>query len=346
MAHKVDRHSHLAEIRLSNEDQAAISYAAKCVQAYDPVTETEQYVMEAQIRSSVLSDQLSRVLLEFRRRGHPVGGLILHGVPIGDIPPTPSRADLGVGVSLKAAASMSVIVGKLGDQYGFRPELGGRIAQDVLPVAGVEETQQSISSNIRLEDHVEMAFSDHRSDYVGLLCLRPDHERVAATTLASVDRILPSVDDRALEILQEPRFKTEVDESFLVGGGFDQRIWVGPIAILGGKAQRPRLRGDFALTMGLDAEAEAALENLRHATEKATYAIVLDAGDLVLVDNHHAFHGRTLFKAKHDGRDRWLLRTFVIKDLSRTEDVRPGDGRIIDTDYSTGPDVLTEVQAT
>jgi L-asparagine oxygenase len=235
---------------------------------------------------------------------------------------------------------MSILASKLGEQYGFKPELGGRIVQDVLPVAGVEETQQSISSNVRLEDHVEMAFSDYRSDYVGLLCIRPDHERVAATTLASIDRILPSLDSETVRILREPRFKTELDESFVVGGDFRNRIWIGPIAVLSGEGRRPRLRGDFALTLGLDTEAEAALESLQGATEKATCAVVLDAGDLVIVDNHHAFHGRTLFRARYDGRDRWLLRTFVIRDLSRTEDVRPGDGRIVDTDYSLGADVL------
>jgi L-asparagine oxygenase len=316
--------------------------AAKSVQHYDPITQTEDYVEQAQIHAARLSDSLSRSLLGFRRWGNPVGGLLVRRVPVGHVPSTPDHADHATGIRLLAAAAMSVVAAKLGDQYGFRPELGGSIVQDVVPVAGAEKTQWSISSDVRLEDHVEMAFSEYRSDYVGLLCLRPDHERVAGTTLASIDRILPLLDATTQRILSEARYKTEVDESFLVGGGYRRPIWTGPIAVLVGKHERPRLRGDFALTKGLDAEAQSAFACLRDIASTATVTLLLDPGDLLFVDNHRAFHGRTSFRARADGSDRWLLRTFIVKDLGRTEHIRPNDGRIVDTDYSTGPDVLAD----
>jgi L-asparagine oxygenase len=68
----------------------------------------------------------------------------------------------------------------------------------------------------------------------------------------------------------------------------------------------------------------------------------LRPGDIVLIDNHHALHGRTPFTPRWDGLDRWLLRTFVARDLAASEDVRPGDGRIIDTDFSS----VTRVDST
>jgi L-asparagine oxygenase len=66
----------------------------------------------------------------------------------------------------------------------------------------------------------------------------------------------------------------------------------------------------------------------------------LEAGDLLLIDNHDTFHGRTSFRCHGDGTDRWLLRTFITRDLSRSRVHRPGNGRIVDTDYTKGPNVL------
>jgi L-asparagine oxygenase len=330
------------EIGLTHEDRDAIIDATDAIQAYDPITEAEQFATEAQIRAALLSEPVRRALLHFRRHGSPIGGLLIRDVPTGPIPETPSRADQGVGIGLQAAAAMSMIAGALGDQYGFRAELGGNIIQDVLPVAGAEKTQRSVSSDVRLKDHVEMAFADHRSDYVGLLCVRPDHERVAGTTLSSVERLLPQLDITTVQTLREPRYKTTVDESFLIGGGFGHPIWIGPIAVLTDSIERPRLRADFAETEGTDSDAQEALERLRDAVAAAAVTILLEEGDLLLIDNHRAFHGRTSFRARGDGLDRWLLRTFVTKDLSRSEAVRPSDGRIVDTDYSAGADVLVE----
>lgn len=99
-------------------------------------------------------------------------------------------------------------------------------------------------------------------------------------------------------------------------------------------ASRPRIRADFAETSGLDQAAQKALDELRDCAIDAAVEIRLRSGDLLLVDNHRAFHGRTPFRARGDGADRWLLRTFVTKDLSRSEAHRPGDGRIVDADYS------------
>jgi hypothetical protein len=103
---------------------------------------------------------------------------------------------------------------------------------------------------------------------------------------------------------------------------------------------RPRLRCDFAETRGLDDEAQAALDALYQAASATLIEVRLDAGDLLLIDNHDAFHGRTPFKFHRSAEDRWLLRTFITRDLSRSVADRPGDGRIVDADYAAGRNVL------
>jgi L-asparagine oxygenase len=320
-------------LTLTDDDRVAVLSLARRLGGLDLLREPEAFVLEAHLQAAALPPRLRRELLRFRRFGAPAGALLVRGLPVGEIPPTPAEADAAVGATLPAAAVLSIVVAVLGEQYGFRPESGGNLVQDIVPVAGFEQTQQSISSKDELYAHVEMAFTDDRADYVSLFCVRQDHDAIAATTVASIDGMLPLLDADTIDVLGEPRYETTVDASFLRGSGLADDIFVGPIRVLDGRPERPRLRVDFAETIGTDPRAQAALDALRDAATATAVPIELQAGDLVIVDNHRTVHGRTAFRARFDGRDRWLLRALVTKDLARSEARRPEDGRVVDADY-------------
>lgn len=306
--------------------------ALRCV-ACDLAEDADGFVAQAQRNIWALPDGLVDCLRAFRRYGSPTGGMLIRGLPTFEVPATPADPNLAVGTKVTAAGLLGIIAAVIGDQYGFKPELNGRIIQDIVPVEGFEQTQQSISSDTDLYTHVELAFTDDRADYIALFCLRADHERVAGTTLSPIEGMLPLLSDNAIEVLREPRFKTTVDTSFLRGMGRDDPIYASPIRVFTGSADRPRIRADFAETSGTDRGAQAALDELRRAAEKMAIMICLGPGDLLLVNNNHAFHGRTPFRARWDGADRWLLRTSITRDLSRSAAHRPGDGRVIDVNY-------------
>jgi L-asparagine oxygenase len=339
----VVRRARASEITLSltSEEESRLRHAAQsCVDA-GIVSDPEAFVSQAQRCVSCLPAEVTDCLRYFRRYGSPSGGILVRGCPVFEVPRTPEDPLLSVGTTLPAAGVLGIIVAIIGDQYGFQPELAGHIVQDIVPVAGFEKTQQSISSEADLYKHVESAFTEDRPDYVALFCLRADHDKIAGTTLSPVEAMLPRLPAGAVDFLRQPRFKTTVDASFLRGIGNTDPIYIGPIRVLTGSMSHPRIRADFAETTGLDIAAQAALDQLRQAADEAAIEIRLEPGDLLLVDNHHAFHGRTPFRARGDGADRWLLRTFVTRDLSRSEAHRPDDGRVIDTDYSTGDEIFT-----
>jgi L-asparagine oxygenase len=329
-----------SEICLTDGEREAFRLLARPLEDYDPVSESDEFVFAAQMQCAKLPDRVRRAAARFRRYGGSAGGLLVRGLPVDPLPPTPEHADFAVGVTLPAARVFSLAAALFGEQYGFQPELAGRIVQDILPVAGFEDTQQSISSRAPLELHCETVFTDNRADVIGLLCLRPDPEHVAGTVLSSTSMFLPLLDDRTIATLYEPRFSTTVDGSFLRGARIDHAVTIGPVRVLDGGIFRPRLRCDFAETRGLDDEAQAALDALYGAACATLIEIRLDAGDMLLIDNHDAFHGRTPFPFFRNGNDRWLLRTFIARDLSRSSADRPGDGRIVDTDYTVGSNVM------
>src|ERR1700759_1767343 len=126
------------QILLSADDQSVLGVAADQLALLDPFGETEKFVMEAQLHSGSLSRALRRSLAEFRRFGDRRGGIVIKRVPIGGIPPPPEKPGRGGNTPGRAIATMSVLLGCLGEQYGFRPELGGAIVQDIIPSSGFE----------------------------------------------------------------------------------------------------------------------------------------------------------------------------------------------------------------
>jgi L-asparagine oxygenase len=329
--------SDVPRLSLSPPDCRTLLDASRELSHYSVSSDADGFVLEAQVQSGRLSSDLRRALLEFRRFGDASGGLLIQGVPIGELPATPDRPDRLVGAQSSCGACLSTLVACLGDQYGFRPELGGSMVQDIVPVPGFEYDQISVGSATDLCAHTETAFSPHRPDYVALLCLRPDHEECAGTTLSSIDEMLPLLDAQTIATLREPRFRTKVDPSFLLGDNLTEEICIDPIWVLGRSEQRPHLRVDFAGSLGTegnDPPAQRALEALCNAARDVRTTVRLKAGDLLIIDNNRAVHGRTLFVPRYDGRDRWLLRSFVARDLGRSADVRPGDERVVVPDYA------------
>ncbi len=70
---------------------------------------------------------------------------------------------------------------------------------------------------------------------------------------------------------------------------------------------------------------------LGEATSACHTSVALEAGDLLVVDNTVAVHGRTPFTARFDGTDRWLQRSFVVSDLAPSAADRRG--RVITTHF-------------
>jgi L-asparagine oxygenase len=63
--------------------------------------------------------------------------------------------------------------------------------------------------------------------------------------------------------------------------------------------------------------------------ESLRTGVALEAGDLLVVDNAVAVHGRSPYSPRFDGTDRWLQRAFVVSDLRPSAADR--HGRVITT---------------
>jgi L-asparagine oxygenase len=259
----------------------------------------------------------------------PSGAVLCRGLPVGGVPPTPPSPTSVTDKDHQSEMLLLAVARHLGEPVGYAPEHGGRIVQNIVPVQSAASRQVSTSSSVPLEFHTETAFHPHKPHYLLLLCLRGDP--AAATTLCSLSAALALLHNDTIAVLRGPRFRTRPDASFLLdpttAGSFGA-----PCAILTGSPERSTFTFDADLMIGTDPEAQAALEALRHAVHAAHVAVVLQAGDLLVIDNHAAVHGRSPFVPRYDGTDRWLQRTFVVDDLAPSAPNRAG--RVITTTFA------------
>ena len=187
-----------------------------------------------------------------------------------------------------------------------------------------KENVQGNVGSVLLSFHTENAFHPHRPDFVMLLCLRADHDAVAGLRTACVRDVLPHLDELTRVALSSPEYRTQAPPSF--GASTSSAPCH---AVLSGAADDPDLRVDLAATQPLTVRAAAALVQLRDVFDEVAQTVLLSPGDLAVVDNRVTVHGRTAFRPRYDGRDRWLQRTFVAADLRRSREYRPGDGYVL-----------------
>jgi L-asparagine oxygenase len=289
----------------------------------------EHFVTEAGDASRFLPAAVHEALIRFGDRADPSGALLLRGAPLGHVPPTPAVPAGATSGDLVSELTLLTVARRLGQPVGYLPEHGGRIVQNIVPTRAEADRQVSTSSKVTLMFHTETAFHPHRPRYLLLLCLRGDPH--AGTTLASIHELLPRLDADVIECLLQPRFRTAVDASFL--GGRPNRLGP-PRPVLEGTMAEPTFVFDADLMVGIDDESTRAVRLVADAIDACHATVVLEAGDLLVVDNHLAVHGRTPYTPRFDGTDRWLQRSFVVADLSPSAAERTG--RVITTSFGGG----------
>jgi L-asparagine oxygenase len=212
----------------------------------------------------------------------------------------------------------------MGHAFSWATQQDGRLVHDVFPVRKDEFAQLGTGSRELLTWHTEDAFHAGRADFVLLLALRNPDE--VATTVGTLQGWQP--DAPVYDTLFSERFIILPDESHLpknnspdvvqtTAGGFDEILQMRQqptrIAVLSGDKARPKLRLDpyFMTPVEGDHDAERALTAVVHAIDERLQNVALRAGDLLVLNNARAVHGRVPFQARFDGTDRWLKRLNV-----------------------------------
>jgi L-asparagine oxygenase len=312
--------------QLDSENAAVIAETAeRLVHVDGGLIDEPRWVAAARCEWEGMPRNFRIAIRDFRRDSRLTGALIVRGLPLGveALMPTPEGYGSVQREGTVSAACLILTACGLGDPVAFEAEKSGALVQDVVPVRGQEDFQGNAGS-VDLKFHNENAFHPHRPDYIMLLCLRSDHEHMAGLRAACIRGTLPLLTDDVATSLRSHEFSTLAPPSFGTGAG--QKL-IHPV--LSGSLEDPDIRVDFAATRPLSTRAEHALAELSAVLERTARTVVLQPGDLAIIDNRVSVHGRTAFRPRYDGMDRWLQRSYSAADIRCSRECRRTDGFVM-----------------
>lgn len=315
-------HDHILE--LTGEEHSLLRSALEDLPSINVDAWDDELITEVELHSRHIPERLAKLLSQFRKHSNDDGMLLIRNLPIDDhLPPTPGGGEISLEkTSYISEYVLLAIMLHLGEPIAYEDEKNGMLIQNICPVRGKEEAQENTGSTY-LEFHTEDAFHPYRPDFVGLLCLRPDHERIAATAAASIRRAFAMLPGKTQEILRQPLYRIRLSSSFTAETVYSPRL-----PVLRGDILEPDLSVDFYGMEALTPPAQAALKTLEEALLKVAIEHRLVTGDLMIIDNRVAAHARTAFPPRYDGQDRWLQRLFVVHDFRCSRASRPRGSHI------------------
>ena len=308
-------------------DQAHVLQDALLDRAIDPRRDLEAFLAEASRRFAIFPTPVRDAVAELAADCDPDGVLVVRNLPIDpDLPATPTCGDVDPGKLTRISElCLCGIATGLGHPVGYRYERGGAVLHDVHPMRANEQQLASDSSKVTLGLHTEMGFHSLLPDYVVLIGLRQDPEKLAETSFAGVRRALPKLTSDVRELLRSGPAAMAVEYSY----ARSQTTTAPQVTALYGDHDDPYLRYDADLMRSESPATAHALAALGDALGSVRGSIRVEPGMLVAFDNRRCVHGRSRFIAHYDGTDRWLQRTVVRRDLSSAPDVDPASPRLI-----------------
>lgn len=334
----------MSRIRMTPEEVAETrALVDGLVERYSSA-ESQEFLDDADVIAHELPRRIRKALRGFRLHEPQGAMLVVSGWPVDEekIGPTPAHWKERTPANDTRAEDMLLVLlsSLLGDPIAWSTQQGGRVLHDLIPIKGHEHEQVGTGSEELITWHVEDAFHPYRGDYLGMMCLRnPDR---VPTTFAPICKV--QLSDEEMAVLSSPHFVIRPDNSHLpqnAGDGngrtpdeealvrraYDKiaQMVAHPerIPILFGDPKTPYVRMDpYFMDPPEDPVARATFETLQRKVDEALEDRALEPGDVCFIDNFQAVHGRKPFKARYDGRDRWMKRINVARDLRKSRESR------------------------
>lgn len=273
-----------------------------------------------------LPPRIKQALLNFKVSRQPY--LLIKGFPVSTVK-TPLTNTHCVGEKTTLSKIQALVVSSISEMIAYEGESSGKLFQDIVPDQKMAALQSSVSCDQELEIHTEQAFSKLRPDVLCLACLRGDLD--AFTYILPINFILENITTSEYNLLKQPLWMFGIDYSFKLNNNeFIDGNLRGPFPILGDNC----LLFDQNLISGITQEAELIIKKIIDIYYKHRISYCLEPGDILLINNNQVVHGRSPFKARYDGNDRFLIRSFGTYDLDKSLYARNRNSRIIESRFS------------
>lgn len=249
-----------------------------------------------------------RAALQAFLEGQGPVGLHLTGLPVPDVlPPTPPDCQQPPARTERNAEFWLALFGShLGFLFSHAEICDGDLFHHVAPQPGEEDAPSGESSRSPLRLHTDGASHPFPPDFILLWCHR-DISTVQ-TRLVLFDAAMDRLNTSDVEQLSRGGYRHQLDYEF---ERCTSAQLTAPKFLVDRDEEAPRLRLDVDFVVPPDDEPLQALHNLETTAEGLANLITLQAGEILVLDNARALHGRSAFEPRYDGTDRWLQVGYV-----------------------------------
>jgi L-asparagine oxygenase len=303
----------------------------------NPHEDFEAFFTEARYVSTAMPQRVCEKLAKFAEHGNADGAILIRNLPRDPLlPPTPIKANRQAKINSHLSELwMCSIASFFGEPIGYLQEREGNILQDVFPTPEHANELSSRSFSAALGFHTEMVFHPFSPDHLFLYGLRQDPNKDAQTLFSGIRKVLLLLPAPTKEILFSKSFKltfSHVHSPYKVHGKPVSEAEGPNVSILYGEESDPSIRFEKEMMVSQTPGAQEALELLTELITANLSTVTIEPGSLLIVDNRHCVHGRSVFNAEFDGQDRWLRRMHIVRSLEPSACDRKNGSRIINTD--------------
>lgn len=303
----------------------------------NPYEDFEAFFTAARQVSTAMPQRVSQRLANFAKYGNADGAILLRNLPQDPLLPlTPIEANKQAIINTHMSELwMCSIASFFGEPIGYLQEREGKIFQDVFPTPEHANKLSSRSFSTALGFHTEMVFHPFSPDHLLLYGLRQDPNKNARTLFSSIRKLLLLLPAPIKDILFSKSFRlsfSHVHSPYKVHGKPISEAEGPNVSILYGEESDPSIRFEKEMMVPQTPEAQEALEILSELITRNLSEVTIEPGSLMIFDNRHCVHARSVFNAEFDGRDRWLRRMHIVRSLEPSACDRNTGSRIINTD--------------
>lgn len=281
----------------------------------------EEYLSEVYFAGAALPQPVRHDIFMFKRASDGAAALHIKNLPQdASLPPTPTTEQGTFCGELVASKACLLGIGQMfGEPYGYAKERDGELMPGLYPIEAHAKKAAGTGSGNILGMHNDIAHDyPNYPSYTLLYCLRPDPTKLAKTLLANMDEIRAKLSKNEVELLFEPVYKITVPDSFRAKNDTNDAAEPRTISVLHGSPMAPEVTLQFNTMSAITPDAQRVFDKIKEMCRLGSnfvHEVYLEAGDLLVINNRKAIHGRTPFKPNFDGTDRWFQRLYIKEDL-------------------------------
>lgn len=317
------------ELIITENEANTLEKLSNCLVGISPTTQVDMFTSMAKNASKGLPKRIMSTLNDFKNSQD--GCILIKGLPLDEnYIWTPKNNQYHIGETTMLSRIQAIINEYIGEMVSYEAEGNGRLFQDMVPNKELALSQTSLGSKKELELHTEQAFSEMRPDYLSLACLKGDI--YAKTYIMHLQNILDKFTMYETKVLTRELWEIGVDQSFVMNGCSSNLR--GPLSILDLKDGEFQLIFDQDLMVGLTTEASDLIDEIIDLYYECRDHYVLQSGEILILNNHKVVHGRSSFSPQYDGHDRFIIRSFIMKNINKLNGKTVGHSRMIAKEFS------------